>query len=228
MQQPQGPIVQNEYGYYDPQNQQPLNQNNNDPFGSSDPAGFSDIRIRHGFIRKVYCIVSLQMFITTIITAAFYLLPPISGFFQSNVWMLYLIMIGTMIIMFVLICFESVARKHPINLIILIIFTVLESFLVGAICSTYSSDTVLIAIGITLVVVVGLTIFAFQTKIDFTGYGTYLFVFALILFLFGILAMVIRNKILHIVYAALGAGIFSMYLVFDTQLMLGGKKKLNK
>jgi len=43
--------------------------------------------------------------------------------------------------------------------------------------------------------------------------------------LFGILAIFIRTKIMHIIYASLGAGIFAMYLVFDTQIMMGGKHK---
>jgi len=46
-----------------------------------------------------------------------------------------------------------------------------------------------------------------------------------VLFGFGIVAMIFRTKIMQIVYGAIGAGIFSMYLVFDTQLMLGGKHK---
>jgi protein lifeguard len=108
-----------------------------------------------------------------------------------------------------------------LNLILLGIFTIAESILLGAISASYKVDTVLIAVGITAVVVVGLTIFSFQTKIDFTGLGTYLFVAFLVLFAFSILALIIRSKILNIVYAALGAGLFSMYLVFDTQLMMG-------
>jgi protein lifeguard len=55
--------------------------------------------------------------------------------------------------------------------------------------------------------------------------GTYLFVAVLCLLGFGIFAMIFRTQVMQILYAALGAGIFSMYIVFDTQLMLGGKHK---
>ena len=132
-------------------------------------------------------------------------------------------MAATFVIMLVLACCEGVARSYPINLILLLVFTVCESFIVGAISSMYDTSTVLIAVGITAVVVVGITIFAFQTKIDFTGAGIYLFVFSLVLLVFGIFCLIIRTKILQIVYAALGALLFSFYLVFDTQIMLGGK-----
>lgn len=37
--------------------------------------------------------------------------------------------------------------------------------------------------------------------------------------------MIVRNNILTLVYASLGALLFSFYLVYDTQLMMGGKHK---
>lgn len=183
---------------------------------------FSDVRIRHGFIRKTYSIVSLQMLITTAITATVIFVDDVKHFFYANVWVLYVLMAATFVIMLVLACCESVARSYPINMILLAVFTVCESFIVGAISSVYDTTTVLIAVGITAVVVLGITIFAFQTKIDFTGMGIYLFVASLVLLVFGIFAIFIRTKIMQIVYAALGALLFSFYLVFDTQMMLGG------
>lgn len=39
------------------------------------------------------------------------------------------------------------------------------------------------------------------------------------------MAYFVRNEILSLVYACLGALLFSFYLVYDTQLMLGGKHK---
>jgi len=193
--------------------------------GGGGPIAFDDVKIRHGFIKKVYSIVSLQMLITTIIVACVVTIEELKGFFYQNFWILYLFMAGTFVVMIVLACCESVARKHPINLILLGTFTIFESFLIGAISSRYKTDTLLIAVGITLAVVIGLTIFAFQTKIDFTGCGVYLFVICLVFFVFGIFAMIFRSKVLQVVYAAMGAGIFSIYLVFDTQLMMGGKHK---
>ena len=39
----------------------------------------------------------------------------------------------------------------------------------GCVVSVYDVDEVMMALGITVAVVVGLTLFALQTKIDFTG-----------------------------------------------------------
>ncbi|RNA44168.1 lifeguard 1-like [Brachionus plicatilis] len=204
-------------------NQDPYSQANADYIGEL--SSFSDVKIRHAFIRKTYSIVSLQVLITVAITALIVFAEPVRGFFYSNAWILWLAMIGTFVIMIVLACCESVNRKFPLNMILLMVFTLLESLLVGCISAQYETDTIFIALAITAVVVVGLTVFAFQTKIDFTGFGVYLFVFGLVLMVFGIISLIWRSEVLNILYAAFGAGLFSLYLVFDTQLMLGGKHK---
>jgi hypothetical protein len=83
-------------------------------------------------------------------------------------------------------CCTDLLRKSPHNLIFLGLFTVCEGWLVGehdwpvlpsrhlspgAICSTYEVQEVLIAVGMTAGVVMALTVFAMQTKIDFTAWG---------------------------------------------------------
>lgn len=83
----------------------------------------------------------------------------------------------------------------------------------------------MLAVGITTAICLGLTIFAFQTKIDFTGLHAVLFVAVLVLIVFGIIAAIWNGKIMTLVYAALGALIFSLYLIYDTQMMIGGKHK---
>ena len=83
----------------------------------------------------------------------------------------------------------------------------------------------LIAVGICTAVCLALTIFAIQTKWDFTAYGGILFACAIVLFIFGIVAICIPGNVINLVYASLVALLFSVYLVFDTQLMLGGEHK---
>ncbi|CAG2227058.1 LFG [Mytilus edulis] len=105
------------------------------------------------------------------------------------------------------------------------LYILFEAFLLGTVAARYDADEVMYAAAITAVVVLGLTIFAFQTKWDFTMMGGMLCVLLLVLIVFGILAAIFHNKILSMVYASIGALIFSAYIVFDTQMMLGGKHK---
>ena len=46
-----------------------------------------------------------------------------------------------------------------------------EGVMLGCVVALYNANEVLMAVGITVVLVLGLTIFALQTKIDFTAMG---------------------------------------------------------
>lgn len=67
--------------------------------------------------------------------------------------------------------------------------------------------------------------FAFQTKVDFTAMGGILFVAVIILMVFGIICMIFPGRTMILVYSSLGALLFSIYIVYDTQMMLGGDHK---
>lgn len=59
------------------------------------------------------------------------------------------------------------------------------------------------------------------TKTDLTGLGPYLMVICLVLFVFGIVCIFWRDPLVQLIYSCLSALLFSVYLVFDTQLVLG-------
>lgn len=52
-----------------------------------------------------------------------------------------------------------------------------------------------------------------------------LFVAVIILFIFGIVSMFFPGKTIRLIYASVSALLFCIYLVYDTQLMMGGKHK---
>jgi FtsH-binding integral membrane protein len=69
----------------------------------------------------------------------------------------------------------------------------------------------------------GITIFAINTKIDATKWGSMLMVagFAFIALIFvGIFWI---NKIVYLVIAGVSALLFSAYLIYDIQLIMGGR-----
>merc|ERR1740121_884578 len=138
--------------------------------------------------------------------------------------------------MCVFMCRPDLMRQSPTNYILLTLFTLAQSITVGVICVQYTQESVLIALGITCLVVVGLTVFACQTTYDFTGFGPYLFCGCLVLmgfgFALGIASLFGLNdqdhpafQSLNICHAAMGALLFSAYIVYDTQLIIGGKHK---
>uniref|UniRef100_A0A1B6GH57 Protein lifeguard 1 n=1 Tax=Cuerna arida TaxID=1464854 RepID=A0A1B6GH57_9HEMI len=189
---------------------------------------FTDTSVRHGFIRKVYSILMLQLLMTFGFVALCVAPTGTDEFLKRNPFVFFLaivVMLGTMISMA---CCESVRRKSPTNIIVLGIFTAAESVLIGYTSINVDSGMVMTAVGITAAICLALTLFAFQTKYDFTGLGVYLFVAAIVLMIFGFVLMFTGyNKTAHLFYGAFGALLFSFYLIYDTQLMMGGGHKFS-
>lgn len=186
---------------------------------------FSDASIRRGFIRKVYSILMVQLSVTLGFIAWFVFHEPTKRWVYHNSWLFFLALVVVLISMITLACCGEVRRRSPTNFILLAVFTVAEAFLLAVTSAAYEAIEVLMAVGITAAVCLALTLFAFQTKYDFTMCGGFLLVSVVILLIFGIVAIFVQNRIVSLVYASLGALIFSMYLVYDTQLMMGGKHK---
>ncbi|XP_064542593.1 protein lifeguard 1 isoform X2 [Drosophila montana] len=186
---------------------------------------FDDQSIRKGFIRKVYLILMVQLLITFGFVSVFTFSKATQEWAMHNpalFWIALAVMLVTMICMA---CCESVRRKTPLNFIFLFLFTLAESFLLGIVAGQYQADEVLMAVGITAAVSLGLTLFALQTKYDFTMCGGVLVACLVVFIIFGIIAIFIPGQIIGLVYASLGALLFSVYLVYDTQLMLGGNHR---
>jgi len=186
---------------------------------------FSEETIRRGFIRKVYSILSIQL----MVTLAFIFLIAYEDntrlFVKSTPVLLIVALVVVFAALIAMICCENVRRTAPTNFIMLTIFTLAETYLVGASTMRFAPQDVLLAVGVTCAVVIGLTIFAFQTRWDFTMLGGVLFVAVILLFLFGLLAMFMPGRTMTLVYSSCGAILFSIYLIYDTQMMMGGKHK---
>jgi FtsH-binding integral membrane protein len=181
--------------------------------------------IRLGFIRKVYGILSMQMLLTTLMCVLSIASPKYAAFQLTNPWLLYLCLGVTLVITILLCCFRDLARRVPTNYILLSLFTLCEAYIVSAICATTKPEIVLMAAIMTCAVTIALTIYAFTTKTDFTMLGGLLFVGCCIMLLLSIFLMFTHNKVLHIIYSCLGVFFYSVYLIYDTQLIVGDKSR---
>ncbi|XP_069815522.1 protein lifeguard 2-like isoform X2 [Dendropsophus ebraccatus] len=177
--------------------------------------------IRVAFIRKVYMTLTVQLVITFGLVFMFTFWKTLRSWTRQNPYLLYALIPSTFVLIMVLACCDSARRRVPLNFILLAIFTVFEGCLLGSFAAYFDADAVMWATGATILVTLGLTLFAFQTKWDFTVMSGGLMVALLVLLSFGILAAIFRSMWLNIVYACLGTLIFGMYLVVDTQLILG-------
>jgi len=202
-------------------------------YGAADPesgygglsGSFSEKSVRLGFIRKVYSILSVQLVVTMAIIGIFRI-DSVVRFSVENSWLYIVAIVILFVCIITLACCEGVRRKTPHNFIFLGLFTLAEGFMLGTITARYDIDEVMMAVGACAAITLGLTIFAFQTKIDFTAMGGVLLAVLICFILFGLIAAFFpQSRTLKLVYASIGCIIFSLYIVYDTQLMVGGSHK---
>uniref|UniRef100_A0A096M7U2 Transmembrane BAX inhibitor motif containing 1a n=1 Tax=Poecilia formosa TaxID=48698 RepID=A0A096M7U2_POEFO len=191
-------------------------------------SNWDDMSIRHAFIRKVYMILASQLLVTTAIVAIFTFVSPVRDFVRRNqavYWASYAVYFITHL---VLVCCKGPRRKFPWNIILLLIFTLALSYMTGTISSYYNTKAVFLALGITAVVCIAVTVFCFQTKVDFTKCQGLFCVLGIVMFVTGIItAIVLSFKYmywLHMLYAAIGAVVFTLFLAYHTQLLIGNRK----
>ena len=129
------------------------------------------------------------------------------------------------VIMIVLVCFKGIARKVPHNYYLLLAFTIFEAITVGYICARVNNGVVVVtAAFMTASIVIALTLYAIFTKTDFTACGGSLTVIGWSFFMFGILCLFL-GPTANLVYSIIGVVLFGIYLVFDTQLIVGGTRR---
>ncbi|XP_061675903.1 glutamate receptor, ionotropic, N-methyl D-aspartate-associated protein 1b (glutamate binding) [Syngnathoides biaculeatus] len=186
--------------------------------------GLDDKTIRRAFIRKVFLVLTAQLTVTFTFVVVFTFVDAIKAFAKENFWPYIVSYVTFFVSTCAISCCGNLRRKHPWNLVALSVLTLSMSYMVGMIASYHETDIVVIALGITAVVCFTVVIFSLQTKYDFTSCHGVMFVCLVVLILFGLLCIIIRNRILDIFYAGLGALLFTCFLAVDTQLLLGNKE----
>nr|OQO23883.1 hypothetical protein B0A51_09649 [Rachicladosporium sp. CCFEE 5018] len=174
--------------------------------------------IRMQFIRKVYAILTVQLLFTAALSAVSFFSAPYKQWIQTNSWMLWVSLFGAIGMM--LLTFWK-RKSYPTNLIFLAGFTGLEAYSISVITSFYDSRIVLEALIFTLGIFLALTLFACQTKYDFTHWAPYLFGALWVLIIFGFMsAFFPHTSAVELGFGVVGALVFSAYILVDTQLIM--------
>ncbi|XP_063766453.1 fas apoptotic inhibitory molecule 2b isoform X1 [Eleginops maclovinus] len=177
---------------------------------------------------QVYAILMVQLFVTVAIVSLFSFCAPVRYYIQTHPGLYmasYLVFFATYI---ALSCCGNLRRQFPWNIILLVLFTLSMASMMGFVSSFYNTKSVVLCLGITSLVCLSVTIFSFQTKIDVTSCHGVLFSLCMVMLLCAItLSIVVPFGYvpwLHALYAVGGAILFTLFLAFDTQLLLGNKR----
>jgi FtsH-binding integral membrane protein len=172
------------------------------------------LSIRMAFIRKVYSILSLQLGFTAALTV-FYAYSDYAKNIVLNPTLFFSTVIFTFITLFALIYYR---RETPKNYILISIFTILQGHTVATTSCFYDPEVVLQALLLTFGIFVGLTLFTFQSRIDFSGYRTYLFAGLWGLILYSFLSIWFPpSSFTNSLIVGFSALLFCGFIIVDTQ-----------
>ena len=181
--------------------------------------------VRRGFIIKTYGILLTQLAITAVFICTSFA-PSVKNyirsetFYSSGFFITFMIIFTsvTITVFIMFICFRQTARRVPYNYILLLGFTLAMSFYCLVFCSFFDPADVIVAALLTIAATIGLTVYAIRTKENFTYCGGFLFAcLFLSVFTFGFYFWV-GYYVFFILFAIL---IYSLYIIYDTQLIIG-------
>ncbi|KAF3436255.1 hypothetical protein FNV43_RR23347 [Rhamnella rubrinervis] len=202
-------------------------------FGKSDvesgarplyPMMLESPELRWAFIRKIYSILSLQLLVTIAVAAIVVSVRPIAHFFTTTGagLALYIVLIITP---FIVLCpLYYYHQKHPVNYLLLGIFTITLAFAIGLTCAYTSGKVILESVILTTVVVLSLTLYTFwaaKRGHDFNFLGPFLFGAVLVLMVFAIIQMLFPlGRISVMIYGCVASIIFCGYIIYDTDNLI--------
>ncbi|KAF5191196.1 Lifeguard-like protein [Thalictrum thalictroides] len=180
--------------------------------------------LRWAFIRKIYTILSLQLILTIVVASIVVTIHPISNFFVSSTAGL-VVYIGIIFLpLIVLIPLSCYYQRHPVNLLLLTVFTAGLSLAVGLTCAFTSGKAILEAAILTAVMVITLTLYTFwaaRRGHDFNFLGPFLSGALMVLIIFSLIQIFFPlGKISTMIYGGVASIIFCGYIVYDTDNLI--------
>ena len=182
--------------------------------------------VKAGFIKKVYSLLTLQLLTTVSITGLFMFQSSINEWITTNPISYNLnlgISFSSIIIILILYCVQN---RHPVNIIMLLLFTICISFNIGYISAIYEANNqgllILSAFGFTMFEFLCLTSYVMITKKDFSFLGAGLCIALITLLFFSLLCSLfpyyftISNGMMGLA----GTIIFSGYILYDTSQII--------
>ena len=198
----------------------------------------------HSFVRsldrdspaRVYAILAVQLLVTAGSVVAFGLNPTLSyNLWHRGGWIGATLPLCLSSIAWITMCASVNARRAaPLKWQLLTLFTVGEALSVGFVSSFYKFESVVSAMLATAVATVSVSLYTAKQKnpkYDLSQWGAALSSFGIMFLVYGLVILLMQFGILppnllpysDMLYALLGATLFSFYLAYHTKLIVAGK-----
>ena len=181
-----------------------------------------DLSIRSGFMLKVYGIL-LTQFLFTFGIILVCQLNKIKKFLINHI-VLYAVLISISAVVFlaafiVFTCNPNIMKSVPTNYIVLFTITICETILLTYVCILYSFEYIIGAISFVTAICVSIFAISLFNKIDIKFLAMSIVTLCFLLFTYGLLALIVRNYYLHFLYCFIASIIFTLFIVYDTQMI---------
>ncbi|CAK0785382.1 hypothetical protein CVIRNUC_008590 [Coccomyxa viridis] len=184
---------------------------------------FSQGPVLRAFVQKVLAIVCMQLLFTALVAVLFYVYTPLRLAVIHHPWVWTLCWAVTFVCLVALGYNENARRSYPTNCITLCIFMVSFALLVGIGTSFFHTHLLIEALGLTAVTVACIFIIASSTSVDFTMAGGFLWTCGFVLVLCILFGSFIEDNVFWLIISGAGAILFSAYLLYDLQKLMGGR-----
>lgn len=191
---------------------------------------------RQTFISRVYAILSAQLAVTALAVFLFGTHPEWTrSMLHSSGRVVPMLSLAVSTISALWIGISPRARRSsPLKWQLLALFTIGEAITVGLLSSFYQLKSVITAMSATAAATLSITLYSFlnqNPKYDLSQWGTAIASLASIFLIYGLINLLERTGILpqgflpftEGIYAFFGAALFSLFLAYDTRLIVGGK-----
>ncbi|KAF5280018.1 hypothetical protein FQA39_LY05399 [Lamprigera yunnana] len=191
---------------------------------------FDDQIQRRRFITKVYLILTIQLIFTFGFTCICIFQEDANEFIKrtSNIgWVIALVV--AFAIYFIFLCCEDSTRRSPLNYLLLVVMTLVFTYFTVLLSISIPKEIVFLSVGLTSCLCFSISLFASQTKIDFTKHLQLLLLLTLYILIYMPLLWIINIFWFHIeqmylIWAYVITILFSFYLLMDTQMIMGGRR----
>jgi FtsH-binding integral membrane protein len=172
----------------------------------------------------VYGILAMQLVLSSFFVLLSVYHQPYKTFIETHDAIAGICLTVSIILIYALACYKQVARKVPLNYILLAIFTACEAYTISCITTVYSPEEVAIAACLTAAVTVGLSLYAcYKKSEDMTMLGSLLFTVTGVAMVAMILAWIFRSKYLELAICGFCVILWGLWIVYDTQLIVANK-----
>ncbi len=174
------------------------------------------------FIKQTYQLFAASLLAATV--GAYVGIFALASFFiksQATFWILFIVEIA------LLFAVQWKRKESPLNLILLFCFTfcsglTLTPLLISVLGLPSGGVIIAQAFALTTVAFGGLSIFAMNTKKDFTVMGKALFIILIVIVAASLLNLFFQSGVLNLAISAVAAILFSFYILYDTQNIIRG------